>query len=255
MKMHRDLCISGLVLIEIMIAMSIGLLFISLIVQMYLTGQQSLKLETALNTIQDNAKTINSIFQTEIQQAGNIGCAKLTKDFPIISYGEYQLNSANKISINQENQITIRYAEYPDNTLIEFMSSDNRIYINKAVTFNAGDILIISDCKKAEIFITEEVKINHGNQQIITKSPLHNRYEKFAEVSRLVINKFYLANSSQGKKSLYVENIHHQKSELVSGISQMQIQFTTNTLGVAIAYVLTAGSLKKNWYFYSALKR
>jgi len=219
---------------------------------MYMTTLQSLKLETALNTIQNNAKMIHSIFQTEIKQAGNIGCAKLTRDFPIISYGEYQLNSNNKIISPEENQITIRYAEYPNNTLIESMISVNRIDINNTVSFHAGDILLISDCKKAEILIADVIKKNHGNQIIVPHSPLHNRYEKFAEVSRLIINTFYVAETAPGKQSLFMENIHHKKSELVSGVNHMQIQWE-NMAGIAIDYELTAATLTKNWHFYAAI--
>ena len=256
----------GLVLIEVMIAISIGLLVISVLMEIYITCQKSLALETALNTIQDNAKTINFIFQSEINKAGNIGCARLTRDFPLISPQEYPFNIANKMISPEENKITIRYAEYPNNILLQATNSDNRIYINKMVFFKPGDILLISDCKKAEIVIAAQVKKIHDNLEITLTSPLHYRYEKYAEVSRYVSNTFY-----SSENSLFLEDIHRHKSIILSGINHMKIQYTIkngdlirdvpwneisdwrNILGIAIEYQLTSGSLKKNWYFYKAV--
>jgi len=261
-KYHYREC--GLVLIEVMIAISIGLLLISLLMEAYLTCQKNVSLETALNTIQDNAKTLNFIFQSEISKGGNIGCARLTQDFPLISRGEYVINAGNKIMSHKANQITIRYAEYPNNILQKATNTDNRIHINKTARIKSGDILLISDCKKAEIAIAADVKNIHGNLEITLTAPLHYHYERFAEVSLYLSNTFYTRDHS-----LFLEDIHHRKSIIISGIDHLQIRYTIkngdamrdvswnevsdweNILGVAMEYQLTSGSLKKNWYFYS----
>jgi len=267
----------GLVLVEVMISLSIGLLLISLLMGIYLACQQSLKLETALNNIQANAKDAAAILTMEVHQAGNIGCARLTNDFPITPYQQYQLNAENKIVGNAYSELTLRHAEYPNVFLTSSMQDNHKIITSKNIQFDPGEILLISSCERAEIFVSGEVKQRNGMQEITLISPLHHKYEKYAEVSRLLINKFYIAKTRRKYMdgsaiyALFVENSHHQNMELVAGVDQMEMKYTqqkagrlqevsagevgdwSQVLGVAMDFKLHAPPLKKSWHVYAAL--
>ena len=220
---------------------------------------------------------LSNILTREIHQASNIGCARLTQDFPLISLQDYQLNNTNKITGNAANELTIRHAEYPVATLTESMQDNMRIYLNQDARFNPGDILIISDCQRAEIFKAQVIRRTNGKLEITSSFPLHDKYQKYSEVSRLSINKFYVAKTNRRNKdgsdiyALYAEDIHHRKSELVMGVNQMQLKFTVENgggmvevppsqvadwakvLGVAVEVELHAPPLKRIWYVYSTL--
>jgi hypothetical protein len=263
----------GYILIEILIAMSIGILLMTLLMEMYLASHESSTLETALSTIQQNARSFTAILTREIHAAGNIGCARLTQDFPIISLPNYPYTAANKITSTASNQITIRHADYPAATLAEEMKDHVRIYLSNNIAFKPGDILLISNCERAEMFKVQTVRKINGLLEITSTAALHDRYEKYAEVSRFSINQFYLAKTgrhySDGSAiyALFIEDIHHRKSELVAGIQQMQIKYTIQNAegspsaitdwaavsGVAMNIELHAPPLKKIWHVYAAL--
>ena len=243
-----------------MISLAIGLLITNLLMEIYLASHKSLKLETALNNIQQNAQSAISILTSEIYQAGHIGCAKLSPDFPIISLPNYELNSENKIILNSKNELIIRYAEYANAYLTESMKRKNRIYFNGNNKISRGAILLISDCKSAEIFIAGNIKKINDSYEITLTSPLHHRYNKYAEISRLIINKFYVAKTNRkypdGKSvyGLYMENIHDQKMEVVPGISAMRLKLMENKSGVAFDFDMKSPPIKKTWHGFAELK-
>jgi len=243
-----------------MISLAIGLLIINLLMETYLASQKSLKLETALNNIQNNAQSAISILTNEIHQSGHIGCAKLSPDFPIISLPDYELNSENKIVINNKNELIIRYAKYENAYLTEAMKRKNRIYFKGDNNISSKDILLISDCKSAEIFTARNIKKINDSYEVTLTSPLHHRYDKYAEISRLIINKFYVAKTNRkypdGKSvyGLYMDNIHHQKMEVVSGISAMHINLMENKSGVAIDFDMESPQIRKKWHMFAELK-
>jgi type IV pilus assembly protein PilW len=268
---------SGIVLIEMIIVVAIGLLLVSVLTEMYLVNQKSLRLQTALYDSQDNAKTAISILSAEIHQAGRIGCARLTSEFPMTSIHEYRLTPENKMTGNSFNEITVRYAAYPNAFLKLSMQDEKTIHASSDIHFASGDILLISNCKRAEIFAVEEVKIKNGVQKIIPAFSLHNLYEKNSEVSRLIINKYYIAKTNRTHQdgtpvySLFLQDIRHHKTELVAGVDSMRVAYSVNyagnwseveanqvtdwksVAGVAIDFDLNTPPIKKSWHMYAVL--
>lgn len=253
MDVHKcDYSERGFTLIELMISISIALILIILLMQIYLASQKSFKLESALTSIQMNAVSFTSILSSQIHQAGSIGCARLSNDFPLISHGEYQLNAMNKITINQGKELIIRYAEYPNLYLTESTNKGGKIKVNADIPIHANDVLLISNCKQAELVIAANVNQSRGIQEITLSSVLQNQYEKYSELSRLAINKFYISRSHYGGgNSLFMENIKHEKYELLMGINQMKLELKNS--GIAIDFELASAPLKKSWHLFSAL--
>ena len=269
---------SGFSLIELMIAISLGLLLFGILMEMFITNQNGLKIQTALYGMQDSAKTAISILTSEMHRAGAIGCARLSADFPVTSFHEYEINRANRIRVTPANEIIVRYASYPNAFVYESMQNNKTVYTDNADHFAAGDILLISNCKQAEIFQAASVRNKNGLQELVTSAPLHNQYEKYSEVSRLVINKLFInktgRKNSDGSDiySLFVEDIHRNKTELVSGINQMRMTFTLDmggklqevqqqeinnwaqVVGIAIDMDVSANAMQKTWHMYAALQ-
>lgn len=236
-----------------LVAVVIGLTLVSVLTEIYLVNQKSLRLQTALYAIQDNAKSAISILSKEIHQAGNIGCTKLSSDFPLIPFREY---SVNKIT-GTVNEIKLSYAEYPNAFLIQPMSNNKVLCVRNNIHFSKGDVLLISNCKRAEIFLVDKVRVKDEMQEITVAFPLHDSYEKNSEVSRLVMNKYFVAKTGRmhGDKTpvyaLFLEDIHHRKLELVEDVNLMRITYADNS--VAIDLNMDTPPIKKTWHMYVAL--
>jgi len=259
------------------ISISLGLFILSVLLEMFVTNQKSVKLQAALYNIQDNAKTAISILTDEIHQAGIMGCARLSIGFPVTSFREYSFNRANRLVATSANEIMVRYAKYPNASLEESMQNEMIIHANKTDHFAAGDILLISDCKQAEIFQAANVRVKNGMQEITASMPLHNKYEKFSEISHFIVNKFSITKTNRTHPdgshvySLFIEDINRNKIELVQGINQMSMLFTINeagewrdvkqyevndwaqVAGVAIDLDVSEQAMKKTWHMYAVL--
>jgi hypothetical protein len=269
---------SGLILIELLITMSISLLLLSNLMGIYLTCMHSLQFQFALYSIEDNARTAISILNSSLHEAGHIGCAKLSKDFPIVSYHDYSLNSSNKIIGNNLNEITVRNALYPHATLIQTLKNNESLYADKEVHFKPGNIVIIANCKRAEIFEIKEINLYKDKQRITPTSPLHFQYEKFSEISHLAINRYFIAKTKRKNRdgsaihALFLQDINQYKTELVADIESMKLSYTVNlrgqlrelsadkivdwseVKGVAIDFNLYTPPLKKTWHAYAVLE-
>lgn len=270
----------GITLIELLIAMTLGLLLLSIMLGIYLAMQKSHHLQTAINNIQDNARVAISLLSADIRKAGNIGCAKLTKDFLLTSHTPYTLSTQNKLTgahTGNSASITIRHASFPSAALVEPMQDDSILYVTRIPKFKVGDILLIADCKQAEIFKVEYVAFMHGLQKIIPQTALHQHYEAHAEVSQLEINHYFVDKTSRHDTtgapifSLWKQDLN-TKSELVEGVYRMQIRYAieqqgslievaasnvqdwSKILGVAIELEMGAGPIRKIWHAYIALR-
>ena len=268
----------GFNLIELLTTIVISMLMLNIIMQIYLTIEHNIQIQAALYQLQNDAEDVTNLMRTEIKKAGHIGCAKLTSDFPIIPYHEYSVTAFNKLRENNAHELTIRYAETSGAVLTENMRDTRNLIASLDVQFSVGDLLLISNCYRAEIFQVAKIKISKSRQEIIPSSALHDRYEKNAEISRLVINKFYLAKTHRKHvdgsfiSALYLENIKHRKMELIENIEQLEFNYSLNdgsevlvnevrdwseVMGVGLEWQFVTAMFKKRkkGYLYVALSR
>lgn len=268
---------SGWMLIELLIMLAIGLLIISILFAIYLSSMHSYRLQNALNQLQENAQTASHILTTEIHRAGYIGCARLTEDFPLIFYPPFTLTPQNKITSSPHNEMMVRHMSLPAAVLMEPLRNASSLQVSNHVHFTSGEILMISDCKKAEVFAVKEVEVVRGMQVIYPVRPLQYHYEKQAEVSQLSINTYFIANTKRTYLdgtplyALFVRDNNQRKFELVEGIQQMTIRYTvkqdgnlielpaeqiakgSTLVGVAIDLNLISPPVNKIWHLYAAV--
>lgn len=260
-----------------MTVVTLSLLLLSFLMGIYLATQKSYRLQEDLNAVQENARTAIEILDTDIKQAGYLGCPRLAPDFPIISNLPFTLSTQNKLSGKKLDLITTRHAGLEHATLIESMQDDLIFFTTNKPRYSPGDILIISDCKSAEIFQAENIFMKKGIQEIISTQPLHKQYEKNSEVSRFEMNSYYVGKTNRRRVdgiaifALYREDSRQYRSEVVEGVDKMQIHYTINqqgtiaditadevsdwskVVGVAVDLEVSAGSLHKTWHSYISL--
>lgn len=269
----------GITLIELMISLTISFLILTLLTTLYITSQQNLSLQIAINTIQENAQAALNLMRNDIHNAGLIGCARLTSDFPLINHTNIIFNTNNRIS-GTNHSITIRHAGLMSNNLIQAMNDDISLYISNN-HYKMGDVVILSDCQSAEIFqITKIESTNNHSAKIIFSTPLARRFDQTAELRLLEINTYAIHPTSRtntvGKliSALYLQNIKNRNNELIEGIDALEMKYTiihagaimtvnadqisdwSALIGVHIALTVSAANflpLKKIWYGYAVL--
>lgn len=257
----------GLTLIELLISIVIASFLLIILVQIYFETKNAQVLQAAITDVEFNASRTISILSSELKRAGHIGCAHLSQDFPLNSNN---FISANNIIVGKDNEIQIRYVDLPGVILKQI--SAGTLVASHEKEFKENDILMISDCHKAEVFTVKAVQATDSLQNITPNEPLKNVYDENAEIGRVVNNRYYLDNTDAGH-SLFVEDIEHKKIVLVDHVDEISFLYTipfgsqftdvkattvadwTRVVGVAADIKVSAASseLEKIWHMYVAI--
>lgn len=251
----------GFTLIELMLGMTIALLILSIITTIYLSAEKNFRMQAALSTIQENARTAFELLRNDISLAGYIGCAKLTDDFPVKNLHQYNISKQNKILISQKKSILVRHVSLAHADLIK-MNENSVLYTTANISFSENEILLIADCKTAEIFQVKKISFSQGQQIITPIEPLANRYEKNAEVGKFQINKYFIANTDRQVDpplfSLYLTDIKNHTVELVESVDEMTITDMFDQNGVEVSLTLSSPdhflNMKKTWSSFIAFR-
>lgn len=270
--------IIGFTFIEFLIALSLGMLVIAITFEIYLSAYHAYQLQIAFNTIQASAKSAITLLHATIKRAGYIGCLQLTPEFPRLIYSSYALTVENKLTGIGNNELIIRHAMLPAAMLKKPIQNHTRIFTTVSLSVTPGDIVLIADCRHAELFEVGKVTIAQGEKIITSLSPLQFDYDRTAELSRLAIERFFVAKTAYKNQdgslifSLFKEDmIKKRKLALVDHINTMHFLFTvdvngkpieltagevsdwTKVIAIAIEFELYYPPIKTVWYDYIAL--
>jgi Tfp pilus assembly protein PilW len=249
----------GIMLIELMIGITISLLILSSLVGIYLATESSHDTQIALATLKDNTLMADKLLRSAIHQAGYLGCSRLTDQFPLVNHTSYSFLPVNKV-ISDANSVTIRALSLDSTLLTKEMHSDSHLYVSNQFNVAAGDVLSVSDCKTADLFIVKNVEMrDDGIQKITTSAPLENIYKKNSEIRRFQSDTYFVANTGRKNvsgeiiKSLYKKDIHEFRQEIIENINDMQVAIDTDRnkqpIGVSIQFTL----FKKIGFIYAVV--
>jgi hypothetical protein len=277
---------TGFSLIELLIAIVLSTLILISLTTVFLAVEKNYQTQLALNSIQENARIVTNIFNSEIHQSGYLGCAKRVIDFP------FENNSTQpfaKLSVLQDEKIkqdsqgfTVMYADSQHVNLLGTMQSHFSLHVPAAEDFLQNEIVVISDCGSVDIFHISSTDKAAGLQKISAINPLLKSYSADAEVARLIKNSYFIekTNRKSPRKSpiyaLIMKDINGVKHEMMEGVDDMKISFTIivdnklieknaaevletdNIKGVAITLLLSSVGkiyLQKKYHFYAALRQ
>lgn len=250
---------SGWSVIELMMAISIGLLVMSVMLTIYVSSQQSLALQLDLSNIQNNSQKTYHIFKRVLERTGRLSCFSISHDSELI-YSSHSLTLQNMVS-GSKNELIVRYVDYPGSSLLAPIENQLLLSVDLNQTFKPQDILIISDCHHAEMFQVKTVFYDLHKQTLKTVKPLQYHYENHAEVGRFVIDHFVIKATQRFNKDgsriygLFVTN-NHRTRELVEGVEAMNIQLVREEgkmIGVGISLCLKSGQITKDFEYYFSL--
>lgn len=106
-QIHRLIKQSGMGLIEILISITLGLMILAGVLQMYATSSQNSQVTEANSRIQENMRYVLSRIKNDVIHSGNLGCISFQQDFDSTAPGFY--TEDNETVFNFLNTTTGRY--------------------------------------------------------------------------------------------------------------------------------------------------
>ncbi|MCP4875083.1 MAG: prepilin-type N-terminal cleavage/methylation domain-containing protein [Gammaproteobacteria bacterium] len=257
----------GFSLIEIMVALVIGLFISAAVVNIFIASKQSFRLQEATAQIQEDGRFALDIMKHTLRMAGYTGCYG-----ELSSVGENVLQSPTSFAWDTSNSIqgfdnvaandTIGgitdFIAGTDLLVLKGMSDGVPLSVSSDGTefkidvgnnrFEAGDVLLVTSCDDASIFQATGVAtasgvttISHsaggsmvpGNQT----GTLTTLFTTDAEIARLETFVYYISTGANGRPALFEARlsvsggttVSLQSNELASNFDDMQIVYGVDT--------------------------
>lgn len=230
----------GFSLVELMIAMLLGLVLIGAATGVMLSNTQSFRATKSLSQIQDGARLGFELMARDIRQAGSIPCgnnislntSSSTKWYLNWSDARGQLIGHTSTSTldGMDNQvegteaITVLYADNSGASLKapNIINSDTH-------GLNTGDMVFVCDTSHGSIFkatIVDKIKVT-ANKNSSGSTPLDD-FKRNAVISKLKSRAWYIGKNLDGSKSLYLAEMNGteiQNIEVVSGVTKLEFNY------------------------------
>lgn len=222
---------TGLSLIELMISMTLGLILMAGLVQIFVANKQSFVLSQALANVQESGREGAMILAREVRNADYWGCITEatsvqnnlnpggTDDVLDFTRGLeiYADSDSTNAIVDGSHVIVLRgIGGGPEVTVDKVPAADSAsLHVSDASMFDVGDILLVSDCENANIFQVSKANEN-GNDLVVhntggTMTPgnaiktMPKKYSDNAKVYRPSVTRYSVQADASGRRSLVVE--------------------------------------------------
>ena len=245
----------GITLIELMIALVIGLLATGAMLKVYVDSSRLYRFNEGLARIQENGRFATEFIRRDARMAGFWGCnheATLTNRIKtsVLDYPRYELSGITGTSGSESNDpdtITFsgagRSVGKVKNDMPSTTASGSNFRVISTETINTGDALLISDCDMTDIFYVTKARAKNWKRKLWhkdTKNTSNSFSKAYAAGSNLyrVQQTIFCIAPGADPAQLSLRRLVNQKDgetcpadgdELVEGIENMQILMGEDT--------------------------
>ncbi len=243
----------GMTLLEILIALTIGLFILGGILVVYVQSNQSYRVAESTSRLQESARFAFTLLSREIRMAGYMGCFSQVASVNVIATGAPAFG-AGTVLRGYEASVPAGIAGAvadTDSIMVMKASASDSLYLTGNMTavnaniqisdnpfgIEAGDILFISDCSNADIFCANSV--SEGNITITHAAAcnssvnLSKAYGADAMVMAFEQSTFFIMNNPSDQPALYMRpwngGVVGSAEEQVEGVEDMQLCYGEDT--------------------------
>ena len=262
---------SGFGLVELMIAMTLGLVLLGGIGYVYIGSRGAFRTTDNLSRLQENARYALDMMSRDIRMAGYVGCGNMssivvhtianppvppmTPGNALIGYdgGTGWTNPSTVTPVAGPDVLSIMGAFSSGVNLTGNLAPQNaNVQINgNPDGFQAGDVLVITNCVNADVVKATTVSTGSGTIVTIAHSNSSNTgnrigtYGADAFVMRMNQYSYFIGTNPAGNRSLYRVGLSGNAEERVENVWDMQFRYglDTNNDGVVDTYSYAPG----NW--------
>lgn len=259
----------GIGLVEIMIAITLGIIVTGAVVQIYLSTKRQNDMQGGLTGRQEVSRYATQLIQRDLQMAGFRGCLRdlgtvtntlNNPDAFLNDYATHVEGFEDVVSADLPGDITaggndvvagtdvlvIRTVDDPNLLLTTNMLTNSSDPVTvpgldpaAPATPAAGDIMLITDCGGSGIF--EVTAFDEGTGTIVhdagagtpgnSSKNLARRYPAGAQLFTLRTTTYFIRNNAAGIPGLWRRIGNGAPQELAEGVENMQVLYGEDTIG------------------------
>jgi type IV pilus assembly protein PilW len=236
--------IFGFTIIEMMVSLLLGIMVSLAVVQLYMTNSQTYLANQDLARLQENGRYALYRLSTELRMTGYMGCIKSDPSkVTTMTTGPNTVSSNNTIAnqlknnfeqpiqgeeasgYNSSDEITLSHGVSDSVFSVSAVSGTTYTAtgISTLISPAPNNILMISDCEKAIVFVPNSSGVN-----TITANSITGTFQPGAEIMKATSTRFFIANVS-GVPTLAQQVNGGAEEDLVDNIESMQILYGEDT--------------------------
>ena len=232
---------------EIMVAITISLILLAGVIQIFMGSKQTYRMQEALSRVQENGRFAISFLSRGARMVGFRGCLPRGSSLENIldptndNYGwninneleghdggasswTPSLPTALSTSVVAGTDVVTERSMSPDGiSLVAPFSDSAKLFVDKNLNdFVDGEILMVTDCQQGSIFQATNIQDAGGNKVNVvhslcnssscnpgnTSSHLGNNYGPDAKIARLQTSAYYIGTNGSGNPALYRTHLH-----------------------------------------------
>ncbi len=251
----------GFTLVELMVALTIGLVVLAAVGTVYLSSRQSFRLVDSMSRMQENARLAIETMARDVRMVGYVGCGNLqtARINTIANPPVTAISSANAITGLDSGASTANYLgtmiTRPAGDTISVMGAfgggvpltgnldpaNAQIQIaGNPFGFTTDDVLMVTSCTNADVFRPTSVSSGGGTVTMAHANSTNtgNRvgtYKSDGLVFKMERFTYFIGINPANKRALYRVNLSTgvpvDTVELVEDVEDMQIQYGRDTTG------------------------
>lgn len=253
----------GFGLIELMVAMTIGLILLGGIGYVFIGSRAAFRTTDNLSRIQENARYALDMMSRDIRMAGYVGCGNIASmitntianpPVPPMTAGNALLGYNNGAGWTNPSSITRAAGDVLSvmgafsggvNLTGNLAPQNSNVQINANPDgFATGDVLIVTNCVNADVFKATTVSSGGGTTITVNHSNSSNSgnrvgtYGNDAFVMRMNQYSYFIGTNTAGNRALYRVGLSGPAEELVEHVEDMQLRYglDTNADGAVDSY-------------------
>lgn len=263
---------TGFSLLEVMLAIALGMLLMLGLSKIYLSMKSSFYTQKNLARLQENARVASYLLTNGIEIAGYSGCIsnRLPKGIRGYYYNSVPAYLRSKVAKNSD-VIVIQSANVGIAKLTrDIKGITNYVYVQQNL-LSDGEKALISDCETSQVFIAKNVTASYIRSDMTIK---HHYQIADTEVAQFTETAYFIGRTTRKDScghfiyALYKVVNGGNKQELVPNIDAMKIEYDVNgqfvtadalhnwdlVMGVTMELTLHSGDLIKLWKLYIPLR-
>lgn len=258
----------GFTLVELMIAVTISLILLAGVTQIFISNKQTYRMNDALSRLQENARYAMHVLTSDLRMAGFVGCMDSTDpskfestlntpnayqfDFNNLLQG-YEATGTNTWSPALDASFSAGVLTGTDVVAIKHMDGNGvaiaekkltatgQIHVEPTSAFSEGDVIMLADCEKASVFqVTNmqstaggtRINVVHGNSAGYSPGnstpQINNNFDLDAKLARLVSTVYYIGTGASGQPALFRRTLNRTGSTAVAFQAEELIEGVEN---------------------------
>ena len=259
----------GLSLVELMISITLGLVLMTGVVQMFLSSKLVYSNQQALSRLQETGRLAMDFLARDVRMAAYYGCFRITGDtghilqnsalqigglhehFDVgvmgydstasLPHGAAADLGASVVPVANSDILIIRGATQVGN-IINTPSTTNNVLAFSSIPVDASGCVsgicpaaaaVVSDCSKAQVFLVNSVAVAGTTLTVNHTASWTNNVYSTGQVMPMNTIVYFLATGAGGGPSLWQRINNGTALELLDGVEKMRITYATaNNNGV-----------------------